>query len=363
MSLVPRIDPLPAGLANLRDHEACARERLDPAAWAYISGAAGEGLTCAGNRAAWDRMQLLPRVLRPLAEGHTRVELLGRTLAHPILLAPVAYQRLAHPDGEIASAHAAAAQQAGMVVSTQASVRMEDVARAVRAEPDRGPLWFQLYFQPDRGITEDLVVRAQAAGYEALVVTVDAPVHGGRSGFRLPPGITAASLEGYSTPPQEPAQDAFARMAHAPTWDDIEWLLGIARMPVVLKGILHPEDARRAVRMGVSAVVVSNHAGRTLDGAVASAAVLPQVVAAVGGDVAVLVDGGIRTGTDILKASALGARAVLVGQPLMWGLACAGAVGVAHVLRLLRDELAIAMALCGCASLAEAGPGLLLGQA
>ena len=360
MSLVPRIDPLPAGLASLRDHEACARERLDPSVWAYVSGTAGHGLASTGNRSAWDGLQLIPRVLRPLVEGHTRVELLGRTLAHPILLAPVAYQRLAHPDGEIASAHAAAAQQAGVVVSTQASVRLEDVAKAVRAEPGRGPLWFQLYFQPDRGVTEDLVLRAHAAGYEALVVTVDAPVHGGRAGFRLPPGITAASLEGYGTPSQEPAQDAFARLAHAPTWDDIEWLLGIARMPVVLKGILHPEDARQAARIGASAVIVSNHGGRTLDSAAATARMLPQVAAAVGSDIPLLVDGGIRSGADVLKATALGARAVLVGQPLMWGLASAGAVGVAHVLRLLRDELAIAMALCGCASLAEAGPELLL---
>lgn len=363
MSLVPRIDPLPAGLAAVVDYEAHARDKLDPATWTYLSTAAGDGRTAAANRSAWDGLQLLPRMLRPLAEGHTRTELLGRTLAHPILLAPVAYQRLAHPDGEIAAAHAAAAQQAGMVVSTQASVRLEDIARAVRSEPDRGPLWFQLYFQPDRGVTQDLVVRAHAAGYEALVVTVDAPVHGGRAGFRLPPGIKAASLEGYRTAPPEPAQDAFARLAQAPTWDDVEWLQGIARMPIVLKGILHPEDARLAARMGVAAVIVSNHAGRALDGGVSTATMLPRVAAAVGGDIPLLVDGGIRRGTDILKAAALGARAVMVGQPLMWALACAGAVGVAHMIRLLKDELAIAMALCGCASLAEARPDLLLSQA
>ncbi|UCV01415.1 alpha-hydroxy-acid oxidizing protein [Acidovorax radicis] len=360
---------LPPATANLADHELHARQRLDDNAWAYFSGGAGDEITLRANRCAWDTLPLWPRVLRPLAGGHTRVTLLGRTLAHPVLVAPIAFQRLAHTDGELAMAYAAAAQGAGVVLSTQASVALETIAHAVQPDPGRGPLWFQLYLQHDRGFTQALVQRAEAAGYEALVLTVDAPASGvrdreRRAGFRLPPGIAAVNLAGLQAPaPVEPhpGQSALfdGLLHHAPTWDDIAWLRSITRLPVLLKGVLHPADARLAISVGAAGLIVSNHGGRTLDTAPATAQALPRVVRAVAGAVPVLVDGGIRRGTDILKAIALGASAVLVGRPVVWGLANAGAVGVAHVLRLLRDELEVAMALTGCATLADASPALL----
>ena len=363
------LPPIPAGVVTLDDHETRARTTLDANAWAYLAGGAANELTVRANADAWHDLQLLPRVLRPLASGHTRVTLLGRDLAHPILLAPVAFQRLAHPDGEIASALAASALQAGLVLSTQASTPLEDVARAFGNDPARGPLWFQLYLQPDRGFNRELVQRVEAAGYEALVLTVDAPCHGARdrerrAGFRLPPGIGAVNLKGMGAPTTTPLPSGQSALfddllAHAPTWDDVAWLQSVTRLPVLLKGILHPDDARQAVALQAGGVIVSNHGGRTLDTAIATARALPRVAEAVHGELPVLVDGGIRRGTDLLKAMALGASAVLIGRPFVFGLANAGAHGVAHVLRLLRDELEIAMALAGCRTLADASPACL----
>lgn len=358
MPPVPAVQSLPDGLATLADHEALARTRLDASAWAYFSGGAGDEITLRANRAAWDNLQLNPRVLRPLHGGHTRLELLGRTLAHPILVAPMAFQRMAHADGELATAHAASALGAGLVLSMQASTPLESVAAAIGHEAGRGPLWFQLYLQHDRGFTRELVQRAEAAGYEALVLTVDAPTSGvrdreRRSGFRVPAHAGAA----HGLPPAPPQAGPSALfdglLQHAPTWDDVQWLQSISRLPVLLKGVTHAEDAHLAAALQVAGLIVSNHGGRTLDTMPATAALLPPVLDAVGSGLPVLVDGGIRRGTDVLKALALGVRAVLVGRPAVWGLANAGAVGVAHVLRLLRDELEIAMALCGCASLTD----------
>lgn len=369
MPHVPTVAPLPDGLATLADHEACARTRLDDNAWAYFSGGAGDEITLRANRAAWDELQLHPRVLRPLAGGHTRMELLGRPWPHPILLAPVAFQRMAHPDGELAAAHAAAALGAGLVLSTQASVPLEAVAAAIAHDAGRGPLWFQLYMQHDRGFTRELVQRAEQAGYEALVLTVDAPTSGARdrerrAGFRVPPHAAAVNLASLPRPPKPPLaaeQSALfdGLLQLAPSWDDVQWLQSITRLPLLLKGVAHADDARQAAALQVAGLIVSNHGGRTLDTMPPTAALLPPIVQAVGDVLPVLVDGGIRRGTDVLKALALGARAVLIGRPAVWGLANAGAVGVAHVLRLLRDELEIAMALCGCANLEECGPQLL----
>ncbi|WBY01679.1 alpha-hydroxy acid oxidase [Ramlibacter tataouinensis] len=351
---------LPPEVVSLDDHRTRALARLDPNAAAYLGSAAGDGHTADANRAAWDGLRLWPRVLQPLAGLHTQVELLGRRLAHPVLLAPLAYQRLFDDDGELASAIAAAAQGAGFALSTLSSVSLETVAAAVCGDAGRGPLWFQLYFQRDRGRTLDLVQRAEAAGYEALVFTVDAPVNGvrdgeRRAGFRLPPGVIAANLPAAAGP-----ASLAELLATAPGWADLDWLLGATRLPVLVKGVLHPADARAAVAAGAAGLIVSNHGGRTLDGAPATASALPAIVAAAGGAVPVLVDGGIRRGTDVLKALALGARAVLIGRPLVWGLASAGAMGVAHVIRLLRDELEAAMALCGLASLASLSRDLAL---
>ncbi|MCW5652662.1 alpha-hydroxy acid oxidase [Hydrogenophaga sp.] len=360
----PAYSTLPEGLVSLADHERHAERQLDRAVRAYLFGGAADEITLRANQTAWQQIELLPRVLRPLAGGHTRVPLLGREWAHPILVAPTAYQRLVHPHGEQATALAASALGAGLVLSTQASTRLEDVARIYLPEPSRGPLWFQLYLQPDRGFVRELVQRAETAGFEALVLTVDAPVQGARdqerrAQFSLPADISAVNLAGLTLPAGPPLQAGQSAlfdglMCHAPTWDDIGWLRSITRLPVLLKGLVHPDDARQAIDAGAQGLIVSNHGGRTLDTMPATARLLPAVVSATRGEVPVLVDGGIRRGTDVLKAMALGASAVMVGRPVLHGLANAGATGVAHVLRLLRDELEIAMALTGCRTLDQA---------
>ncbi len=339
----------------LDDYEALARERLDANAWAYFAGGAADEITQRANREAWAATWLQPRVLRALAQGHTRVELLGRTLAHPVLVAPMAFQRLAHDSGELGSSFAAALQGAGVVLSAQASMPLEEVARRVLPEATRGPLWFQLYLQGDRGFDLELVRRAEAAGFEALVLTVDAPMHGARdrerrAGFALPPGVAAVNLAGAPPLPRG-GELCGGLLAAAPGWDDVAWLRANARVPLVLKGVLHPDDAKRAHACGADALIVSNHGGRTLDTALPTAWALPRIADALGGALPLLVDGGIRRGTDVLKALALGARAVLVGRPIVYALAVAGPQGVAHALRLLRDELEIAMALTGIATL------------
>lgn len=374
MSTVPALHPLPPGLVNLDDHEAHARTLLTDNAWAYFAGGAADELTLAANRQAWNALQLWPRALTPLAGGHTRTQLLGQDLACPLLVAPMAFQTMAHADGELAMAYAAAALGAGMVLSTQASQPLEPIAQAAQSMPGAGPLWFQLYLQPDREFTRALVQRAEAAGYQALVLTVDAPVSGvrdreRRAQFRPPAGVSAVNLQGMRpTPPVElsPGQSPLfdALLLHAPRWEDLAWLRSITRLPIVLKGIVHPADARLALEHGTSGLIVSNHGGRTLDTAPPTAQILERVVDVVRHSTVphtpVLVDGGIRRGTDVLKALALGADAVLVGRPLLWGLANAGAAGAAHVLRLLRDELEAAMALTGCRTLADITPEVLV---
>ncbi|MFG6431813.1 alpha-hydroxy acid oxidase [Roseateles sp. LYH14W] len=340
---------------------------MTESAWAYLNGGAADELTLQANRAAWDAIKLQPRVLRDLAGGHTRVTLLGRELLHPVLLAPIAYQRLFHADGERAIAHAAAAQGAGIILSAQASVPMEDVAAPMLAEPTAGPLWFQLYWRDDRDFMRALLRRIEAAGYQALVLTVDAPVHGARDrerriGFKLPADIRAVNLGGVKKPLNlQPGQSALfdGLMPRAATWAEVDWLRAESKLPLLLKGVTHADDAREALARGVAGLIVSNHGGRTLDTVAATAALLPPLRAAVGPDVPLLVDGGLRRGTDVLKAMALGANAVLLGRPYVHALAASGALGVAHALRLLRDELEIAMALSGCKTLADAGPALL----
>jgi 4-hydroxymandelate oxidase len=346
------------------DFESLARARLDAPTWAWLAGGAADEISLRGNRAAWDALPLWPHVLRPLREAHTRSELLGRTLAVPLLLAPVAYQRLLHPLGEAGSALAAATQGAGVVLCALSSVAMEEVARHVLAEPARGPLWFQLYLSGDRGFDLALVQRAEAAGFEALVLTVDAAVQGARdherrAGFRPPEGITAVHFAGAPPLPHDPAAICGGLLARAPTWDDVAWLRERTRLPLLLKGVLRADDARQAAALGVAGLVVSNHGGRTLDTVTPTAAALPRIADALGGALPLLVDGGIRRGTDVLKAVALGASAVLVGRAPLFALAAAGPQGVAQALRWLRDELEIALALSGCASLAQASRALL----
>lgn len=352
---LPPLAAIPATVAAVTDYEELARERLTEMAWAYFAGGAGDEWTLRENRAAFDRLPLRSRVLRDLSAATTRTSLLGVDLAAPILLAPVAFQRMAHPDGEAATLLAAGALGSLAVVSTQASIDLAELA--ARAS---GPLWFQLYIQPDRDFTAALVRRAEQAGYRALVVTVDAPATGmrwreQRAGFALPPGVEAINLRSMGVlPPAPPETLLFGTplAAAAPTWEAVTWLRSLTRLPIILKGISDPDDARRAIDVGADGVIVSNHGGRTLDGMAAAIDLLPPVADAVAGAVPVLIDGGIRRGTDVLRALARGASAVLVGRPYIFALAAAGAPGVAHVLRLLRAELELAMALAGCADIA-----------
>ncbi|ABS62001.1 FMN-dependent alpha-hydroxy acid dehydrogenase [Parvibaculum lavamentivorans DS-1] len=361
----PPLERIPPEIACAADYEAFARERVEEGAWAYLDGAAADALTHAENLKAFARIRLVNRVLADLAGGHTRLELFGCAFDHPVMVAPVAFQKLAHPDGELATVTAAGVLKAGMVVSAQASMDMEELARQAA-----GPLWFQLYIQPDRDFTLQLVRRAEKAGYRALVLTVDAPVHGARNseqraGFSLPPDVEAVNLKAmrplppYMAGPGESAVFASPLLAAAPGWKDLNWLAAHTNLPILLKGILHPADAARAVEAGASGIVVSNHGGRTLDTLPAAIEALPGIVEAVAGRVPVLMDGGVRRGTDIVKALALGAKAVLVGRPVIDGLAAAGAPGVAHVLHMLRAELEVAMVLTGCRTLADIDASIL----
>ena len=312
----------------------------------------------AGNRAAFDTLRLLPRVMTDLRDGSTAITLFGRRHASPIMLAPLAYQRIAHPDGELAVVSAAMALEIGMVVSTLSSVPLEDIAitgrqAAADLHTPAAPLWFQLYLQEDRGWTDELVRRAEAAGYEAIVLTVDASAK--RSSFTLPEGVDAANLRGM--PKVSQTTMAGGRILFgtrlidaAPRWDDLARLRALTRLPLILKGVLSPDDAVRAIALGCDGVIVSNHGGRVLDGLASPVEMMPAIVDAVAGRVPLLLDGGVRSGTDVVKALALGADAVLVGRPQMHALAVAGMAGVAHMLHMLRAELEFAMVQLGCAT-------------
>lgn len=356
---LPPLAQIPPQIAAVSDYEPFARERMTEAAWAYIQGASADEQTDADNRAAFGRIRLRQRVLADLKNASTQLELFGRQWNYPIMLAPVAYQKLAHQQGEQATVLAASAMKAGLVVSTQATVSLEELAAAATA-----PLWFQLYIQPDREFTEQLVRRAEAAGYQALVLTVDAPVNGVRNReqrvqFALPPGMDAVNLLGMKPQPAHTAQAGSSPLfgsdllKGAPGWNDLQWLTGLTHLPVLVKGVTDPDDARRALDHGAAGVIVSNHGGRTLDGLPATIEALPGVARAVAGRAPVLLDGGIRRGSDVFKALALGAQAVLVGRPYVHALAAAGAGGVVHVLHMLRTELEITMALAGTATLAD----------
>ena len=321
----------------------------------YRSGAdAQESLRA--NREAFARWRLWYRVLVDVASRDLSTTVLGTEIASPILIAPTAYHRLAHPDGEIATAQAAAAVGTIHVVSTLATTSLEEVAAASAA-----PKWFQLYVHKDRGFTRSLVERAEASGYRAIALTVDTPILGRRladerNGFCLPEGLVMSNLiaAGAGEAPPGSMLSGYVAARHDPslTWKDVEWLRSLTRLPVVLKGIVRADDAVRAAQAGAQAIIVSNHGARQLDGAPATLEALPLVADAVAGRCEVLMDGGIRWGTDVLKALALGARAVLVGRPVLWGLAVNGRDGVVRVLELLGTELSNAMALAGCASVA-----------
>lgn len=348
---------IPADVVSAVDYEQRAIGHMDAAAWAYLQGGAADERTIQANLNAWATCNLQPRVLADMRGGHTRCTLFGETLAHPIILAPVASQCLFHSEGELATTLAASVMQGVAVVSTQASHCLEDIAHHNQSL-GQGLLWFQLYWQGSRDATLALLKRAETADYRALVLTVDAPVSGARNreqraGFNLPANMANLNVPPTPLPlvPEGGSVVFDSLMTVAPTWDDVAWLVKQTSLPIVFKGILHPADAIRAIDVGASGIVVSNHGGRVLDSVTATFHALPEVAKAVNGAVPVLVDGGIRRGTDIIKARALGATAVMIGRPYIHALSVAGALGVAHLIRLLREELEIAMALTGCKTL------------
>jgi 4-hydroxymandelate oxidase len=363
-AVLPALDHIPPEIRCAQDYETLAPRFIAAPRLAYIAGGSGSGRTVAANRIAFDHWSIWPRVLRDVTQGHLRCKLAGQPLAHPLLLAPVAYQKLVHPDGEIESARAAQALDAGVISSTLSTCALESVASV--AGPHR---WFQLYFQPQRAATLDLVQRAEAAGYGAIVVTLDASIQAAShaalaAGFRMPADCVPANLQGYAAAtPRTLAPDQSrvfqGLMADAPTLQDLDWLLSQTRLPVWVKGVLHPDDATLLCARGVQGLVVSNHGGRGLDGAPASLAALAAVRGAVGANYPLLFDGGIRSGSDTFKALALGANAVLLGRLQVYALAVAGALGVAHMLKLMREELEATMALAGCATVLDITPGTL----
>ena len=341
-------------LLSIDDFEDVARARLTPMAYQYYRGGAGAERTLDGNRAAFARFCIYYRVLVDVAQRELATTVLGADVAMPILVAPTAYHRMAHLDGELATARGAADAGTLFTASTLSTTPLEEIAAA-----SAGPKWFQLYVHKDHGLTRSLVERAVQAGYRALVLTVDAPLLGRRladlrQGFALPPGLVMANFMNGMEPggasvlgESDLARRIAQRHDAALTWRDLEWLRSLSNLPLVVKGIVRPDDAQRAVQHGAAGIIVSNHGGRQLDGSPATIDALPAIVDAVQERCEVFLDGGIRWGSDVLIALGLGARAVLVGRPVLWGLAAGGQAGVARVLSLLRDDLSDALALAG----------------
>lgn len=348
-----RTDPISDGIVHVAQLEPIAEEILAGPIWDYIAGGAGDETTLQQNRSAWSDLSLAPHVLVDASHIDTRIELLGHELAHPILLAPTARHIAYHAEGEAATMRGAANAHALPVFSSLASTSIADISAA--ATTDRSPWWFQLYVQNDREWTERLVTQAVDGGASALVVTVDTPTLGARDRDRrdnlgAATGAHYPILDGMNPRPDPtPAHRRVYNPHLSPsvTWSDLEWLIETSPIPVIPKGILRPDDARRAVDCGVGAIFVSNHGARNLDTVPATVVALPGVVDAIQGAVPVIVDGGIRRGTDIAKALCLGADAVMVGRPIIWGLATYGASGVTHVIEMLQTELEMAMALLG----------------
>jgi 4-hydroxymandelate oxidase len=339
-----------SGLLNLHEFEEAARQRLPPLAWHYMAGGSEDEVSLRANRAAFARWRLVPRVLRGVEQVSTTTELLGHHLALPVLVAPTGRHGLAHEDGERATARAARAAGTIYIMSSVTTVPMEEIAA------ECGEWWLQLYVFRDRERTREQVLRAAAAGASALVLTVDAQVRGRREAeeraslMLAPPG---PALDGAAQARSPLAREIASLFDLTLAWADIAWLASLAGLPVLVKGIVHPDDALRAIEHGARAILVSNHGGRQLDGVVAGLDALPAVTEAVQGRVPVLVDGGVRRGRDILIALALGAQAVLIGRPVHWGLAAGGEAGVRQVLALLQAELERDLWLCGLASPAE----------
>ena len=336
---------------TVAEYEPLARAAMDRGAWDYYAGGAGDERSLIGARGAWDRLRLRPRVLVDVATRDLSTSAFGRSLPHPVIVAPMAAHDLAHLEAERASVRGAAAADALYTLSTISSVPMEEVAAAAPG----APRWFQLYAPADRSACQGLVERAAAAGYEAVAVTVDLPLPGNRERDRRNRFVLHL---GVHLPPDQPTDESGIIELPTLTWDDLDWLRSVCPIPLVAKGVLRADDAIRAVDAGCDGIWVSNHGGRQLDTAVAGIDALPEIAAAVGGRALLVVDGGVRRGLDVLKGLALGADLVAVGRPVLWGLAAHGAEGVQHVLELLRDELSLAMALAGCRTIEEITPDL-----
>jgi len=324
-----------ARLYSVEEFEPLAKERLTPSTYSFYAGWAGSGATAKANREAFWRHVLLPRVLVDVSVVDPRTTVLGQPIDFPVLFAPSGYQRLAHPDGELATARAATRLGTKMVLSTSSNVTIEEVGAVAPGS------WFQLYWFTDRGITRELVERAEAAGYGALAVTVDAPVSLWREGearttVEIPAGISSVNTG-----------DRPLKIASNLTWQSLDWLRSVSRLPIVLKGVVTAEDTKLAVENGVDGLIVSNHGGRALDWAITTLDALPEVVEAADGRLEVYMDGGVRRGTDVLKAMALGARAVLLGRSVLWGLGAGGEDGIVRLVELVRGELVSAMGLTG----------------
>jgi 4-hydroxymandelate oxidase len=346
---------------RLTDFRELAAGRVTRPVWDFVDGGSGDERTLAANTAAFDRHRLRPRILVDVDKIDTRTTLFGTTLATPVGLAPVAYHRLLHPEGEVATARGAGRAGALMIAGIFASRTLEDIAAAAS-----GPLWLQLYWLRQRAVLEQLVERAEAAGYEAFVVTLDAKRIGQRlrdmrNGFSLPEGVAAVNVDPAVMAEAHQATDGDSAIAahaetsfdRALTWKDLAWLRERTSKPILVKGVLTAEDARLAVEHGVDGIVVSNHGGRQLDNAVATIDALEEAVQAVAGAIPVLMDGGVRRGTDVFTALALGASAVLIGRPFLWGLAVDGEDGVTEVLRMATSELEHTMTLMGTPTLAD----------
>ncbi|MCA9801935.1 MAG: alpha-hydroxy-acid oxidizing protein [Cyanobacteria bacterium HKST-UBA02] len=364
-------------ILNLDELEEIARSRLPGQNFDYFAGGAGDEITLAANRQSLRNLRLRPRMLVDASNLDTSIELFGEKLPSPVMIAPMAFQKLAHERGELAMAEAAAEHGALMVVSTLATCSLEEVMTATAAGP---PKWFQLYVYKDRGITRDLVTRAEEAGYKAIVVTVDSPVLGKRerdmrNSFQLPDGITIENLleHGLKDFPATRGESGLAAYIAglydiSLSWKDIEWIAGLSDLPVLVKGVLRGDDTHIAIESGARGISVSNHGGRQLDTTIASIDALPEVVAAVegasatAGKIPVIFDGGIRRGTDVLKALALGADAVLLGRPLLWGLTIDGARGASRVLAIINAELRNAMTLAGAENIGAITEDLIAGS-
>jgi 4-hydroxymandelate oxidase len=340
--------------ADLDALEEKARTKLSPGAYAFAAAGADDEITLKENIAAWRRLRLRPRVLSDITGIDIGVSVLGTRLATPIMVAPFGRHKLFHPEGERATARAAAAAGAVFVLPTTSTVSIEDVA----IEPGTAPRWFQLYLPADRGLAENLIDRAAAASYRAVVLTVDQPVYGSSPRAARAPLAPSPDIRNANLPGEPIAQNSYkagttGSVTFPATWRDLEWLVRRSAIDVLVKGVLRGDDAVRCVEAGAKAIIVSNHGGRHLDATVATADALPEIADAVAGKAELYVDGGIRRGTDIVKALALGARAVLVARPVIWGLALDGSEGARAVLDHLNAELVRSMALCGAARLDE----------